>query len=111
MASEFGYFLTRRAEGDLDEILYYLPVLLSAPKAAADFLEKLQGAIREACAFPESGAPVDNAFLPNGTVRKKLVGSDMLYYFSDREDERIYILRILYGRRNLDELLREMDLN
>ena len=111
MASEFGYFLTRRAEGDLDEILSYLPVQLSAPKAAADFLEKLQGAIREACAFPESGAPVDNAFLPNGTVRKKLVGSDMLYYFPDREDERIYILRILYGRRNLDELLREMDLN
>lgn len=111
MASEFGYFLTRRAEGDLDEILSYLPVQLSAPKAAADFLEKLQGAIREACAFPESSAPVDNAFLPNGTVRKKLVGSDMLYYFPDREDERIYILRVLYGRRNLDELLREMDLN
>ena len=79
MASEFGYFLTRRAEGDLDEILSYLPVQLSAPKAAADFLEKLQGAIREACAFPESGAPVDNAFLPKGTVRKKLVGSYMLY--------------------------------
>ena len=77
----------------------------------ADFLEKLQGAIREACAFPESGAPVDNAFLPNGTVRKKLVGSYLLYYFPDREDERIYILRVLYGRRNLDELLREMDLN
>ena len=54
---------------------------------------------------------MDNAFLPNGTVRKKLVGSYMLYYFPDREDERIYILRVLYGRRNLDELLREMDLN
>lgn len=54
---------------------------------------------------------MDNAFLPNGTVRKKLVGSDMLYYFPDREDERIYILRVLYGRRNLDELLWEMDLN
>lgn len=111
MASEFDFFLTRRAEGDLDEILSYLAVQPSAPKAAADFLEKLQGAIREACAFPESGAPVDNAFLPNGTVRKKLVGSYMLYYFPDRGDERIYILRVLYGRRNLDELLREMDLN
>ena len=54
---------------------------------------------------------MDNAFLPNRTVRKKLVGSYMLYYFPDREDERIYILRVLYGRRNLDELRREMDLN
>lgn len=111
MASEFDFFLTRRAEEDLDEILSCLPVQPSAPKATADFLEKLQGAIREACAFPESSAPVGNAFLPNRTVRKKLVGSDMLYYFPDREDERIYILRVLYGRRNLDELLREMDLN
>ena len=54
---------------------------------------------------------MDNAFLPNGTVRKKPVGSYLLYYVPDREDERIYILRVLYGRRNLDELLRKMDLN
>ena len=62
-------------------------------------------------AFVSPGELFLHAFLPNGTVRKKLVGSDMLYYFPDREDERIYILRVLYGRRNLDELLREMDLN
>ena len=62
-------------------------------------------------AFVSLGELFLHAFLPNGTVRKKLVGSDMLYYFPDREDERIYILRVLYGRRNLDELLREMDLN
>ena len=62
-------------------------------------------------AFVSPGELFLHAFLPNRTVRKKLVGSDMLYYVPDREDERIYILRALYGRRNLDELLREMDLN
>ena len=54
---------------------------------------------------PEQKAP------SHAGKRILLVGSDMLYYFPDREDERIYILRVLYGRRNLDELLREMDLN
>ena len=62
-------------------------------------------------AFVSPGELFLHAVLPNGTVRKKLVGSYMRYYFPDRADERIYILRVLYGRRNLDELLREMDLN
>ena len=110
MACEFGYRLTGKAEADLDGILSYMAVRLSNPQAAAAFLEKLQAAISEACLFPESGSPVDNAFLPCKTIRKKLFGNYILYYFPDEKAETIYILRILYGRRNLDEILREMNL-
>lgn len=110
MACEFGYRLTGKAEADLDNILSYMAAQLSNPQAAAAFLEKLQDAISEACSFPESGSPVDNEFLPCKTIRKKRIGNYILYYFSDEKAEIIYILRILYGRRNLDEILREMNL-
>jgi len=104
MACEFGYRLTGKAEADLDNILSYMAVQLANSQAAAAFLEKLQAAISEACLFPESGSPVDNAFLPCKIIRKKQVGSYILYYFPDEKAE-----TILFGRRNLDEILREMN--
>ena len=71
MACEFGYRLTGKAEADLDNILSYMAVQLANSQAAAAFLEKFQAAISEACLFPESDSPVDNAFLPCKIIRKK----------------------------------------
>lgn len=111
MASEFGYKLTDKAEADLDGIVSYISVQLANRQAAADFLDKLQAAINEACTFPESGALVDNEFFPYKAARKKTVGSYIMYFFPDMKAGTVYILRIIYGRRNLDEILREMSLS
>ena len=111
MASEFGYKLTGKAETDLDGIVSYIAVQLGNRQAAAGFLDELQAVINEACAFPESGETVDNEFLPYKTIRRKTVGSYIMYYFPDMKAETIYVLRIIYGRRNLDEILREMNLS
>lgn len=109
MASEFRYKLTAKAEADLDEIVSYLTLQLENPQAAAGFLNTLLDAIQEACSFPESGSPVANEFLPYKGIRKKLVGNYVLYYSPNRDTETIYVLRVLFGRRNLDEILREMN--
>lgn len=111
MASEFKYKLTDKAKSDLDGIVSYISVCLGNPHAAGEFLNKLQDSIEEACLFPESGSPVHNEFQPYGFIRKKPVGNYLMYYFPDMTAEVIYILRIIYGRRNLDEILREMNLS
>ena len=111
MVSEFGYQLTTKAEADLDGIVSYIAVQLENPQAATGFLNKLQDAIHEACSFPESGSPVVNEFLPYKDIRKKLVGNYIMYYFPDMNTKTIYVLRVVYGRRNLDEILREMNLS
>ena len=108
MASEFCYKLTAKAEADLDGIVSYIAVQLENPQAAADFLNKLQDAAYEACSFPESGSQVSNEFLPYKGIRKKPVGSYIMYYFPDMDAETVYVLRVIYGRRNLDDILREM---
>ena len=59
--------------------------------------------------MPKIGSIVENEFLPNREIRKSLVGNYVLYYLPDTEEKSIYILRILYGRRNLDELVREIN--
>lgn len=111
MASEFTYKLTAKAATDLDEIVTYLAVQLENPQVAAGFLNKLQDAIQEACSFPESGSRVTNEFLPHKGIRQKLVGNYIMYYLPDMNTETIYVLRVIYGRRNLDEILWEMNLS
>lgn len=109
MASKFGYRLTKRAESDLDGIVSYITVDLANPQAASDFVDKLQDTIEEARAFPESGSLVHNEFLQIENMRKKLVGNCIKYYLLDVGENIIYILRIVYGKRNLDEILKKME--
>ena len=59
--------------------------------------------------MPKIGSIVKNEFLPNKEIRKSLVGNFVLYYLPDIKEKRIYVLRLLYGRRNLDELVREIN--
>lgn len=109
MESKWGYKLTRKANTDLDEIVRYITTDLSNPKAATDFVDKLLDAIEEARLFPESGSLVFNEYLPNMDIRRKLVGNYIMYYLPDFGEETVYILRIVYGRRDMDEIMRQMN--
>ena len=109
MESKWGYRLTQKADADLDDIVGYIAVELANPKAASDFLDKLQEAIEEARSFPESGSLVINEFVPNTKIRKKLAGNYIMYYMPDFDEKMIFVLRIVYGRRSMDEILRQLN--
>ena len=109
MTSNYQYNFTKKVETDLDEILSYISIELSNPEAASSFLKDVQTVIASICSVPKIGRIVDNEFLPNREIRKSLVGNYVLYYLPDIKEKRIYVLRILYGRRNLDELVREIN--
>ena len=111
MNSRFQYRFSKKAEADLDEILSYIYIELSNPQDTSSFLEDLQTVIDSICAIPKIGRIVENEFLPDREVRKSLVGNYILYYLPDTNEKIIYILRILYGRRSLDELVREINNN
>lgn len=110
MESKWGYELTQKAAADLDDIVGYIAVGLANPTAASDFVNKLQGAIEEVRSFPESGSFVINELVPNAEIRKKLVGNYMMYYLPDSDEQMIFILRIVYSRRNMDEILRQLNI-
>ena len=109
MTSNYQYNFTKKAETDLDEILSYISIELSNPDAAASFLKDLQTVLTSICSVPKIGRIVENEFLPDKEIRKSLVGNYVLYYLPDTEEKSIYVLRILYSRRNLDELVREIN--
>ncbi len=110
MESKFQFRLTEKANAELDDTISYIAVELANPKAASDFMDKLGAAIDEACLLPESGSPVVNDLLGGWEVRKKIIGNYIMYYWPDLTEKIIYVLRIVYEGRNMDDILRQMDI-
>ena len=110
MGSKFQFRLTEKANADLDDTISYIAVELANPKAASNFMDKLGAAIDEACLLPESGSPVVNDLLGGWEVRKKIIGNYIMYYWPDLTEKIIYVLRIVYEGRNMDDILRQMDI-
>ena len=110
MASNYGYQLTSRAVDDVNDIVSYLSVELGNPAAATGFMDLLQSAIAEIRAFPQSGPRVANEFLPSNQVRKIVINNYVMYYQPHPETEMISILRVVYGKRDINEILKKLEL-
>lgn len=111
MSSKYSYVLTEKANQDLDEILSYITNALCNKKAASDFLDKTLEAIEQIRAFPESGSLVNNPYLGNVNVRKVPVGNYLIFYQPTIATRKIIVLRVIYGRRDLNAMMRELDIS
>lgn len=100
------YRFTLNAKNDLNRILAYISIDLSNPIAANNFLNKLLDKIDSICFFPESCPLVINEFIKNDSIRKANVGHYVIYYIYDENESAINIIRIIYGKRNLEEILK-----
>ncbi len=106
---EYKYTLTQSAKNDFAQIINYIAVELDNKAAASQFADKLQNCIEEACLFPESGSIVANEFVPDLGIRKKIAGNYIMYYLPNAGNKTVSILRIIYGRRNIDEILKYIE--
>ena len=109
MASKkYGYVLTEIAEADIDETFEYIGGELSNPEAASDFADELEKTIDEICKTPKSGRLVENEYLRRNDVRRILVDNYICYYIIDDEERNIVILRLVYGKRDQDKILKNI---
>ena len=42
-------------------------------------------------------------------IRKKYIGNYIMYYYLDIDERTIYILRIVYAKKNMDVIVKEME--
>ena len=108
MECKYSYRFTEKAEQDFDEILQYISVDLVNPAAAQNLGRKIFEQIGMVRAFPNSGTLVDNEFLSDKSVRKLSVDNYIIYYKAHYDEKMISVIRIVYGKRNLDEILKSM---
>ncbi|MCR5008772.1 MAG: type II toxin-antitoxin system RelE/ParE family toxin [Oribacterium sp.] len=105
---KYDYDFTETAEADIDETLSYIEDDLSNPDAAAAFADSLEDKLDEICRNPKAGRPVENPFLKRDDVRRFLVENYIAYYIIDDEKARIVILRVVYGKRDQNRILKDL---
>ena len=105
---KYGFVLTEIAEADIDEVFEYIAVDLSNPDAASDFADELEEKLDELCKAPKTGRLIDNEYLKRNDIRRILVGNFIAYYLIDDEKKNIVVLRVVYGKRDQNKILKEM---
>lgn len=106
MEFKYSYCFTEKAARDFDEILHYISVDLANPAAAQNFGRKLFEQLDMVRTFPDAGAIADNEFLSDKSLRKLSVDNYIIYYKAQHNEKSISVIRIIYGKRNLDEILK-----
>ena len=109
MDCEYHFALTQRAKQDVRQNVGYIRNELGNEKAAGMLMNELDKCIERLCIFPESGKLVFDEYLPGIHVRRKIVGKYILFYQVLKEEKVIRILRIVYGRRDMDEVLKHIN--
>lgn len=97
--------VTKPAENDLADILQYISKDLSAPKAASDFLDEVLKFYDNISENPLMYALCDNDRLKNKKYRKAIIKNYIMFYRADEENNTVYIMRFIYGRRDYIRLI------
>ena len=110
MVSEYSFQFTEKALSDLDEITDYLVNTLGQRPAAQRLIDKTDQEIHVICRYPESGTPVTNEYIRRSDIRKLMIEKYVLYYITDKENQQIIVLRMIYGKRDLESIMKELEI-
>jgi toxin ParE1/3/4 len=94
------------AREDILRLYRYYLIDKHADAAAESHLEAVQAAIAAMCLRPGIGAPKDLGNPDLSSLRSWPVSSAVRIYYLSSED-RVRILRVLHGKRDIDPLLEE----
>jgi addiction module RelE/StbE family toxin len=95
--------VSTEAADDLQEIREYIAVHLSAPDAAQKLVSRMLASMRRLADFPESGPRLSSVLDVETDYRFLVCGNYLIFY--RLEQNTVYIVRVLYGRRDYMKLL------
>lgn len=102
---EYKYYFTEKAAKDIEDVLNYISVELKNPTAAKELNSEIFKSIEDLISFPDMGLLVENEYLADKFVRRIIVNNYTVFYKVFDNESKIYILRIVYSKRNLNEIL------
>ena len=104
------YKFTHLAKIDIEQAIEYIINEFGNKRAAKQLYDGIFKTIEKIRLFPESYKLVDNLLIKNNKVRRALVKKYALFYLYDETNSLIVILRFVYGKRSLIELLEKVSL-
>lgn len=97
---KYEIVITEPAKDDLEEILSYISVDLSAPKSTIDMLNKIENIFENLSGNPLMYPLCDIDNLKIRNYRKVVINNYLMFYRVDKNKKKVYVMRFVYGRRD-----------
>ena len=105
MNNKYKVAYSPEARTDIRSIYSYIRNVLKEPKTAKEQSIRIREQIKTLDTFPERNTPIDwEPWLSMG-MRKMPVDNFVVFYLTDNETHTVTIVRIVYGRRNMSEII------
>ena len=98
--------ITRAAENDLNEAADYIEFVLLNPQAADDLLDTVEETLPTLAQYAQCYALVDDPVLRAWGIRFVQIKNYLAFYTISEEEQKVYIVRFLYGKRNWISILK-----
>lgn len=102
MPNKYSIFWTISAKRDLNDIIDYIS--LDSPQTALQKLEQLEKAANDIINFPKKGRVIPELERNNITKYREIIFNPWRIFYKI-EDFKIYIMAIIDGRRNIEDIL------
>ena len=90
---------------DLTEISAYIGVKLQNPSAADNFAENIIKAVDDLSEMPYKFSTYTPIKPVKHEYRKIIVKNYLIFYWIDEDKKLVSVARVVYGRRNVEEVL------
>ena len=107
----YKIIITPDAEKDLVELRNYIADVLLARDTARNYIRTIRKEIGSLSELPARYKPVDDEPWHSRGVRRIIVNNFFVYYRIDEEHKRVYILKVIYARRDQLRVLEQMSID
>ncbi|EOR25209.1 RelE/StbE family addiction module toxin [Clostridium sartagoforme AAU1] len=104
---KYKIVLTKQADTDLRGIYEYIAFTLLEPEIAARQLEKIEKGILSLDEMPERFRVFEKEPWYSKGLRQMSVDNFVVFYISNTEDKTVNVIRIMYGRRDIDKRINQ----
>ena len=109
--TSYKIIVTPDAEDDLVELRNYIAGVLLANDTATNYIRTIRNEIGSLSEMPEKYKSVDDEPWHSRGIRKFLVKNFFVYYRIDDTNKKVYILNVIYARRDQLRALEQMNID
>ncbi len=106
MNNKYSVIYSPQARADIRAIYTYIRDELKEPKTARDQSVRIRETIKSLDSFPERHTLVDWEPWQSLGMRKMPIDNYIIFYLTDKENQIVRIIRILYAGRNIEKILK-----
>lgn len=111
MIEPYEIIVTSDANDDLAALRDYIAVTLAARETARSYILAIRKEIASLAVMPERVKLVDTEPWRTRGFQRVLVRNFFVYYRIDETEKRVYILNVIYARRDQLNALRQRDID